>query len=142
MQKKIIVLAIAGTLGGLATGSVFADMAATPNVSFYGVVDYGYLNRGSNSGAVANQPSTNSFDSGINSESRIGAKGVKELANGSKALFEVEYGITVDNNGRGSNSTTTSASSPFWNRHSYVGLTGDWGTAVGGRLEGARYTFT
>ncbi len=142
MQKKIIVLAIAGTLGGLATSPVFADMATTPDVSFYGAVDYGFLNRGSNNGGVANAPSTNSFDSGISTESHLGIKGVKALANGSKALFEVEYGITIDNNGGGSNSTTTSASSPFWNRHSYIGLTGDWGTAVGGRLEGARYTFT
>ena len=135
MQKKLIVLAIAG----LAAGSAFAD---TPNVSVYGSVDYGVLNRGSSSGAVVNGPSQTAFNSGIQSGSRLGFKGTRDMGNGNTALFELEYGISIDNNGARSNSTSTNSANPFWNRHSYVGLTGDWGTAVGGRLEGARYTFS
>lgn len=146
MQKKIIVLAIAGAMAGITAGSAFAadmSMSSAPSVNFYGVLDYGYLNRSGNSGGVTTQSSsTNSFDSGISTGSRLGVKGGKDLANGEKFLYEIEYGITIDNNGGGSNSTTTTTSSPFWNRHSYIGVTGDTGTFVGGRLEGARYSFS
>ena len=146
MQKKIIVLAIAGAMAGITAGSTFAadmSMSSAPSVNFYGVLDYGYLNRSGNGGGVTTQgSSTNSFDSGISTGSRLGVKGGKDLANGEKFLYEIEYGITIDNNGGGSNSTTTTTSSPFWNRHSYIGVTGDSGTFVGGRLEGARYSFS
>jgi predicted porin len=142
MQKKLIVLAIAG----LAAGSAFAD---TPNVSVYGSVDYGALNRGNSNGAVVTSgttpnggPSQTALNSGIQSGSRLGFKGTRDMGNGNTALFELEYGISIDNNGAKSNSTSTNSSNPFWNRHSYVGLTGGWGTLVGGRLEGARYTFS
>jgi len=150
MQKKIIVLAIAGAIAGLAAGSASADMSA-PSVSFYGLLDYGYLNRGGDTVAGANNSlvsgaSQNSFNSGISAGSRLGVKGGKTLDNGAHFLYEIEYGITVDNNGKGSNSNTsnsatTNPASTFWNRHSYIGFTGDWGTAVGGRVEGARYSF-
>ena len=142
MQKKIIALAIAGAITSIAASSAFADTTITvpslsPNVSFYGLLDYGYLNQGGNSGAALKGPSTSSFNSGISEESRLGVKGFKDLGNGNKAIFELEYGIAIDNNNQGANNN----SNPFFNRHSYVGFTGGWGTALGGRLEGARYSF-
>ncbi len=156
MQKKIIVLAIAGAISSIAAGSAFAaDASVAPSVSFYGLLDYGFVNQGGNSGAVNTSP-TSSFNSGISEGSRIGVKGGKDLASGYKFIYELEYGITIDNNGQGSNSpnvptmttgtnntvsSNTNQSSPFWNRHSYVGVTGEAGTFVGGRVEGARYSF-
>lgn len=144
MQKKIIVLALTGVMSGLAAGgSVAADMSSAPSVSVYGLLDYGYLNRSGNGGAITTEGSSqNAFNSGISAGSRLGIRGGKDLANGEKFLYEIEYGITVDNNGAKSNSTSTNPSSPFWNRHSYIGVTGDSGTFVGGRLEGARYSFS
>jgi len=142
MQKKIIALAVAAAITSIAASSAFADTTVTipslsPNVTIYGLLDYGYLNQGGNSGAVPKAGSTSSFNSGISEDSRIGIKGFKDLGNGTKAIFELEYGLAIDNNGAQSNSSST----PFYNRHSYVGATGGWGTALGGRLEGARYSF-
>jgi len=133
MQKKILVLAIAA-ISGLAAGSAFAADGAT----LYGTLDYGFASRGGNSGKVAATPNQNNFDSSISQQSLIGLKGGEDLGGGTKLIFNLQYGITLDNNGGGSNSTSTGTSSPFWNRESMIGMTGDWGTAVGGRVGGDR----
>jgi predicted porin len=138
MQKKLIALAIAG----LASSAAFAQS----NVTVYGLVDYGFVSRNGNDGGVgdsnrATSPQINGtrheLASGVQAGSRIGFRGAEDLGNGVKAIFELEYGITVDNGGAAPVSSTTS---PFWNRHSYVGLTGGFGTVVGGRVDGDRYS--
>jgi predicted porin len=139
MQKKILVLALTAAIGGLAAGSAFAD----GNASLYGLLDYGLLNRAGSSGAAnAAQLSQTAFNSGIAYGSRVGIKGAEDLGMGEKFIFELEYGINIDTNGTGSNSSTVTSnpSNPFWNRHSYIGFTGDTGTFVGGRVEGDRYS--
>lgn len=124
MQKKIIALALAA----LAGGSAFAQS----NVAIYGRVDYGYLNRGgdiSRAGTTTlNRDNKSEFASGIAGGSRIGFKGAEDLGNGLKAIFELEYNLGVD-----TNAGIASA------RHQYVGLTGGFGTVVGGYLDGVRY---
>src|SRR6185295_7772753 len=123
MQKKLIALAIAG----LASTAAFAQS----NVSIYVRVDYGFMQRGGGDGAVADRGVKNEFASGIQSGSRIGFKGAEDLGNGLKAIFELEYSLAVDQG--------TTAATQWGNRHSYVGLTGNFGTVVGGRLDGIRY---
>jgi len=58
-----------------------------------------------------------------------------------KAIFELEMGFVADtgNNSIGGPSGVTPTPGPVFRRHSWVGLTGDWGTVVGGRVDGARY---
>ncbi len=131
MQKKLIALAIAG----LASTAAFAQS----NVTVYGKVDYGYVNSGSANGAVVENGHRSEFASGISGGSRLGFKGAEDIGNGLKAIFEVEYGLSIDNAGTTSVATAT-AKNPFWNRHSYVGLTGGFGTVVGGRVDGDRYS--
>ena len=176
MQKKIIVLAIAGAIAGLAAGSASAvDMP-----TFYGILDYGMVNTSGSSGqagqtftgpnTAATVPansltgptyrgaqavggtgpskenaSTTNFRSGVESGSRLGVKGTVDVGSGWKGIYELEFGLNINSNGgntatdaTGSNSTTNQ----FWNRHTYIGVTGDNGTIVGGRLEGARYSFS
>jgi len=135
MQKKIIALALAA-ISGLAAGSAFAADGAT----LYGTLDYGFSSRGGNSGGVLKAtPNQNNFDSGIAQQSVIGLKGGEDLANGTKLIYKLEYGITIDNNGAAGNSTSGgNQSSPLFSREALVGLTGNWGTAVGGRLPGDR----
>lgn len=124
MQKKLIVLALAG----IATAPAFA---ADSNVTIYGRIDYGYMNRSGNSGGVTGVNSKHEFASGVQAGSRLGFKGSEDLGNGLKAIFEIESGVSVDaNTGSGLFNS---------NRHSYVGLTGNFGTVVGGRLDGVRY---
>jgi predicted porin len=124
MQKKLIALAIAG----LAAMPAMAD----DNVTIYGRVDVGALSRGDGDGGTPDLGTKNEIASGIAAGSRIGFRGTEDLGNGLKALFEVEFGIAVD-----SGPLTGGAS--WTNRHSYVGLTGNFGTVVVGRVDGARY---
>lgn len=118
MQKKIIALALAAL-----AGSAFAQS----NVTIYGRADYGYMNRGGDINGV-NRDNKSEMASGIAGGSRIGFKGVEDLGDGLKAIFEYEFGLGMDAN--------TSLNST---RHAYVGLTGGFGTVVGGRLDGVRY---
>ena len=120
MQKKLIALAIAG----LASSAAFADS----NVTIYGLMDFGYVRTSGNDGLVSGTKGTNRLDSGISAGNRLGFKGAEDLGNGLKAIFESEFGFSGDQNtGLGSV------------RHAYVGVTGGFGTVVGGRLDGVRY---
>jgi len=135
MQKKLIALAIAG----LASSAAFA----ADNVTIYGRLDYGFMARSGNSGGVQNAETKNEFGSGLQAGSRLGFRGAEELGNGLKAIFEVEFGTAVDQIAGTLNATGAAANgstAATWvNRHSYVGLTGGFGTVVGGRLDGVRY---
>lgn len=119
MQKKIIALAVAA----LASGAAFAQS----NVTIYGNIDMGYMHRSGHNGTVANQEAQNAIGQNA-SQSYIGFKGAEDLGGGTKAIFDLQYRISPD-----SNSGLTQAG------HQYVGLTGGFGTAVAGYLDGLRY---
>jgi predicted porin len=127
MQKKLIALAVAGL--------VAAPAFAQSNVTIYGRADYGLVTRSGTADGLDNAGfdvnGKTEFASGVQAGSRLGFKGAEDLGNGLKAIFEIEYGLKMD---EGTTSSTT-----WGNRHSYVGLTGNFGTVVGGRLDGVRY---
>lgn len=126
MQKKIIALAIAG----LASTAAFAQS----NVTIYGRMDLGAVYRTGDSGGVDDLGGSKyDIASGVGSGSRIGFKGVEDLGNGLKAVFQTEFGIGIDQTAAGSTAAT------WTNRNSYVGLAGGFGTVVAGRLDGVRY---
>jgi len=117
MQKKIIALAIAG----LASTAAFAQT----NVTVYGVVDLGQAfvkssTTGGSNRADAEQPIVGRLD---NNSSYIGFKGVEDLGNGLKAVFQLETGYNSDNAGGWGGA-----------RDTYVGLAGGFGTVVAGNL--------
>lgn len=118
MQKKLIALAVAG----LASTAAFAQT----NVTIYGVADAAVLG----TTYLGNPAKQTQFavNSGVLSTSRIGFKGVEDLGNGLKALFVLEYGLTIDDN------TGVGAGSAL-GRQQFVGLTGGFGTAIAGRLQ-------
>mgnify|MGYP001765758179 CR=1 FL=1 len=132
MQKKLIAMAVAG----LASGGALAQS----NVTVYGIVDMAYV-RGSADGA----DSRSRIDSGGMSGSRLGFKGVEDLGNGLKAVFQLEYGVEVDQQmglgqtaaGPASNTVTSTTG----NRNSFVGLAGGFGTVAAGRMQTAGYDF-
>jgi len=135
MQKKLIALAVAG----LASTAAFAQT----NVTIYGLVDYGYSYRfdgrdvGSVLPGVPGGPTPNGasrLDSGIDAGNRLGFKGTEDLGNGLKAVFLLEQGFNVDDGLSGQ-------SGRLYGRQAYVGLSGGFGTAVGGRLYTPYYTF-
>ena len=125
MQKKIIALAVAA----LASTAAFAQT----NVTIYGIADAAVL--GVTKLGSATSQTQFAVNSGVLSTSRIGFKGVEDLGNGLKALFTLEYGLTIDGNtGVGTGSATA--------RQQFVGLTGGFGTAVAGRLQTTGLDFT
>ncbi|WP_019919487.1 porin [Methyloversatilis discipulorum] len=129
MSKKLLAAAIAAALAPAAV------MAEASNVTIYGRVDYGFMSRGGDSGGLAQGGRVgrlNDFEDGILGTNRFGFKGTEDLGNGLKAIYEFEFGFSGDS-GTSFGSTT--------NRHSWIGLTGAFGTALGGRVDGARYSF-
>jgi predicted porin len=129
MSKKLLAAAIAAALVPTAV------LAEASNVTMYGRIDYGFMSRGGDSGAPSQAGRTgrmNDFEDGIQGTNRIGFRGSEALGNGLKAIFEFEFGFSGDS---GQSFGTTS------NRHSWIGLEGAFGTVLGGRVDGARYSF-
>ncbi|THF57649.1 porin [Pseudothauera rhizosphaerae] len=118
MQKKLIALAVAGL--------VSAPAFAQSNVTIYGVVDIGVDHR---SGSDTYDSRT-ALDSGLQSGSRIGFRGVEDLGNGLKASFVLEQSIKADL-GEGSGYT----------RQSFLALSGGFGTVALGRQETPQHRF-
>ena len=134
MQKKLIALAVAG----LASTAAFAQT----NVTIYGLVDYGYSYRFDGKNAGSNVPGVNTgtpnsssqLNGGQQSGNRLGFKGTEDLGNGLKAVFLLEQGFMLDT---GAQQTSGSQ----FTRQAYMGLSGNFGTVVGGRLYTPHYTF-
>ena len=98
---------------------------AQSSVTIYGVADLGVRHSsGLDAANAASAGSTNSLGSGINTTSRFGFRGVEDLGGGMKALFNLESGLNLD-------SGMTNAK--FFDRASWVGLQGGWGTLALGR---------
>ena len=114
MQKKIIALAIAG----LASTAAFAQT----NVTVYGIVDMGYAYTSHSEF----QKSRTGLDSGMQSGSRLGFRGVEDLGNGLKASFVLEQGLAVD--GAGADGLFNGL-----NRQSFLALSGNFGTFAFGK---------
>ena len=128
MQKKLIALAIAAA----ASSAAFAQS----NVTIYGNIDMGWMTTSGSNGAVPASGNVGTPNQARNfigqaaSFSHLGFKGVEDLGNGLKALFDIQYRFNPDTGG-GLNQAG----------HSYVGLTGGFGTLIGGRLYTPHYTF-
>jgi len=119
MQKKLIALAVAA----LASGAAFAQS----NVEVYGSIDMGVTQRSGDDDSVL------SIDSGISAGNRLGFKGAEDLGNGVKALFTIEAGYKADDG--------TQGQGRLFGRQVFAGLTGGFGTVIGGRLYTPHYTF-
>ncbi|MDR3158337.1 MAG: porin [Zoogloeaceae bacterium] len=123
MQKKLMVLAVAAAVSGAAL--------AQSNVQIYGSVDVGLSHRGDN--IADNTGGKNSIDSGISSGNRLGFKGTEDLGNGVTALFVLESGFAADNG-------NLAQGGRLFGRQAYLGLTGNFGTFIAGRLYAPHYS--
>ncbi|MFA7287169.1 MAG: porin, partial [Patescibacteria group bacterium] len=118
MKKSLIALAVLAASG--------AAMAQS-SVTLYGVVDAGL--------AVEDDgtTSTTRMDPSNLNGNRWGLKGTEDLGNGLKAIFVVESGFKLDD---GAQASTTS----LFNRQSYVGISGGFGTVKLGRQMNSVYS--
>lgn len=129
MKKSLIALAVLGAF----TGSAFA----ADNVQLYGIIDAGVAHYSNGNGSVTK------LGTGIQSGSRIGLKGTEDLGGGLSALFQAETGFCA--NGGTANGAASGLAAGgyctgggFMQRTAIVGLKGDFGTMVAGRM----YTLT
>lgn len=98
---------------------------AQSSVTIYGVADLGVRRAsGLDAANAASAGDTHSLGSGINTTSRLGFRGVEDLGGGLKAVFNLESGWNLDSG---------TSNSKFFDRASWVGLQGGWGTVGLGR---------
>ena len=116
MQKKIIALAVAGLVSGVAF--------AQTNVTVYGAVDaaYTYSKQG--------DAKFSGIESGGWNGGRVGFRGEEALGNGLKAIFTYEFGTDAD-----------VSSGLSGTRLSFVGLSGNFGSVTAGRQGAPSYVF-
>ncbi len=120
MQKKIIALAVAG----LVSGAAFAQT----NVTVYGTADVTFDNVKA-TGSAFTTPATNMNMSARNrvsaNSSILGFRGSEDLGGGLRAVFQFEGGVGND-----------VAAGFNFNRDSFVGVAGGFGTVAAGILTG------
>jgi predicted porin len=105
MKKSLIALAVAGAFAAPA----FAD---TANVDVYGHIHMAF--------GVFNKQGTDVKSTQVTSNaSRIGFKGTEDLGGGLKTIWQIESTVNPDERG-----------GTLANRNSFVGLAGDFGTAL------------
>ena len=111
MKKSLIALAIASAVSAPA-------FAATSNVDIYGKLHFA-VSMYDDQDDTLDQINEMQFSSNA---SRIGFKGAEDLGGGLSAIWQIESGINIDE-GKGS----------WASRNTFLGLKGDWGTALGGK---------
>jgi predicted porin len=125
MKKTLIVGAV------LTAFTAAASAQQTSSVTLYGVVDAN-MAQSKTFGSAATKSTTvtgvNVYNPGNPQGSRFGFRGSENLANGLRAIFRLEAGLTPENG-------TTSANNQLFNRHAFVGLAGGFGELTLGRQE-------
>lgn len=112
-------------IAAIACGPALAH--AQSSVVIYGIVDLGARHT---SGLTAAQAAANgsatALTSGVDNTSRLGFRGTEDLGGGLRALFNLETGLNADLG-------TQANSTKYFDRASWVGLGGGWGTLTAGR---------
>ena len=108
---------------------------AQTNVTIYGIIDVAAM--GVNQSNIKNpagaQYGGNTFNI-TNNSSLLGFKGVENLGQGLKGIFQAETGINVSGNNGSGAAFGTGELFGAGMRDSYVGLTGQFGSAIAGYL--------
>ncbi|MBP6225540.1 MAG: porin [Rhizobacter sp.] len=127
-------------LSATLAASLAVPAFAQSSVTLYGTLDAGVVVRSGGDGKVPSPGKKWEMGNGMGAGgSRFGLKGVEDLGGGLAAIYELEWGFDSDT-GRGDSDIVTGKG--LQARHAYVGLTGGWGTALIGRVNGARATVT
>lgn len=111
-----------------------AALIATPcfalaqsSITLYGIADASVRHaRGMTAANAASPSSATALSSGVNNTSRFGMRGREDLGGGLHALFQLETGLNIDTG-------TQANSNRFFDRASFLGLGGHWGTVTAGR---------
>lgn len=125
MKKKYLATAALAAFGVMTTSAY-----AQSSVTIYGIIDAGveYV-----SNANAGKDALVRVNSGAMNTSRLGFRGIEDLGDGLKAVFQLESGIKVD--------TGAQDAADFFGRQANVGLEGSWGRLIAGRSYTTTYDF-
>ncbi len=118
MKKSLIALAVMA-----ASSTAFA---ATSNVDLYGQVR---MSADHINSSAANSDKWQVADR----VSRIGVKGTEDLGGGMSAVWGLEWGVDIDNNGTLGTTTERTDASVLRARNQFIGLKGAFGTVLAGR---------
>ncbi len=139
MKKTLIALAVFGTFSG-------AALANGNNVQLYGLIDMGVTHFDGISNGKGGTTSSTGVSSGVQSGSRIGLKGTEDLGGGMSVFFDAETGFCAAGTTQaavvGSGKVASGGyctGGGFMQRQSYVGLQGDFGQVIGGRMYNADF---
>ncbi|RPH46204.1 MAG: porin [Burkholderiales bacterium] len=132
MKKSLLAVAVAAAL------PTFAQ--AQSSVTLFGILDASveYSNEDANrainatTGAVGAADSGLRLNSGTQSGSRFGVRGVEDLGGGLKAIFTIEHRLSVDT-GDTAGGGFNNANGNFWNGQAWVGLETRFGNITAGR---------
>lgn len=122
------------TLAALAVLGAFAGSAAAADVTLYGVVDYGFLYNYTDKQAAdgtSADDNTLRLQSGVDTGSRWGIKGVEDLGNGLKVGFQLESGFNADD---GTLSKYNEKQNRIFGRQATLSVYSDFGTLTFGRM--------
>jgi predicted porin len=64
---------------------------------------------------------------------RLGVKGSEDLGNGLKAIYQIEFGVEMAEEGGSARNAASGSGDSLSMRNSFVGFAGGWGTALVGR---------
>lgn len=119
MQKKLIVVAVAGALAAPVTALAQTTIYGLFNAEWGAKVDQPNLANGQS------RASGEGFNSGA---SRIGFRGEEKMGGGLSAWYQCESELAIFPRGNGANGTFIDTTDALWcTRNSAVGLRGGWG---------------
>jgi predicted porin len=122
MKKSLIALAVLGSVAGVAQ--------AQSSVTLYGLVDV-WAGRTKAEVVGVGSASVTGLNSGGLASSRWGVQGSEDLGGGLKAIFKLEQGFDASN---GTSNIGAGGASSAFNRQSWVGLEGGFGTVQFGNV--------
>ncbi|WP_332741376.1 porin [Hydrogenophaga sp.] len=122
MKKSLIALAVLGSVAGVAQ--------AQSTVNLYGIVDV-WAGRTKAEIPGVGSASVTELNSGGLASSRWGVQGSEDLGGGLKAIFKLEQGFDASN---GTANVGAGGASSAFNRQSWVGLEGGFGTVQFGNV--------
>ena len=140
MKKSLIALALLGAFSGAAV--------AQSNVTLYGILDINWQRIDPDAPNLSSQSGINS---GHQSGNRFGMRGSEALGGGLNAVFTIEGGFSLDTGTNANQNSNACGGAPvappgalnpcggatqsrLFGRQAWAGFSGNWGTAVLGRV--------
>lgn len=112
------------------TAFACSGASAQSSLTMYGILDLSFGSFENSYNGSGDSPRLTQVESGKMTTSFIGFRGVEDLGGGLKAVFSLESFLRMDSGASGRSNADV-----FWGRNAHVGLAGDFGKVVLGRMD-------